>query len=174
MFEDLLTSLTSGGILGGVLGTVGSIFTKRQERLLMKEKNAHELRVMEIGMRERELEFKAEYALAKQREKTVQIEADREIEVSSISAFQESIKSAAVLVGVRWIDGLRALMRPLLTSVTMGAFLVLAAYSWRYSAGLRPETVEDLVLLVVNQTVFFAGTGFTWWFGSRPSSARRI
>lgn len=174
MLEDLISSVASGGILGGVLGAAGSILTKRQERLLQRDKNAHEIRLVEIGIEERKLEIEAEIRVAEQRGLQIKTEAERDIEVSSISAFQESIKSAAVLSGIKWIDGVRALMRPALTLLTMSAFLVVAFNAWRYSSGLNPATLDELIVSVTNQIVFFAGTGFTWWFGSRPSSERRI
>lgn len=174
MLEELLMSVSGGGVLGGILGTVGSIFTKRQERKLLELQNAHEIKMTELSMQEHQLTVQGEIALSKQKHKITQTEAARDVEVAELSAFQESIKAASYMTGIKWVDAVRALMRPLLTTITMCAFLVTGFLTYKNATGIPVETLDELLKLIVNQVVFFAGTGFTWWFGSRPSATRKL
>lgn len=169
MFEDLLTSLTSGGVLGGLLGTVGSIFTKRQDRLLLRDKNAHDLQLLEFGLKEQELEIKGLLAVEKSKQETATIEAERDIEVAGISAFQESIKAAAVASGIKWVDAIRSLMRPTITTALLVTYLWLMFKAYRFTGGVQGATFDELLYNSVEQLIFLTTMCISWWFGHRPS-----
>jgi hypothetical protein len=169
MFEEILVQLTNGGILGGLLGTIASIFTKRQERLLLRDKQAHELKLMEFSIQERKLEIEASAAEAQANLELAEVEAERAVDVANAAAFTQSIKAAAVSSGIRWVDAVRSLMRPAITTTLLAAFIMLFFKAWSFTGGVQAETMNEILTNGVNQLTFLTVTCVTWWFGSRAS-----
>lgn len=102
MLETLITLL--GGGLGGLLRLAPEmmkLFDRRNER-------AHEL-----AMFDKQLE--ADRLRAEQRLAETQAAGQIALDQAGLQALTESIKAQGQMSGVRWIDGLSQLMRPLIT-----------------------------------------------------------
>ena len=174
MIGEIISVLTSGAA-GGIVGTVGSLFKKRQERKTLEVQNKHELAMAELGLKEREAEAKYAAEAAAQERQMVQIEGDQAIEVAHIGAFEASQKAALEISShvPRWVNGIRALMRPAITLALLVFQGVIMYYGIESEEAFRAAVVEgDGMLTTLSSLSFLTNMAVSWWFGSRSSSAK--
>lgn len=147
MIETLL-----GGLLGGVFRLVPEVmkfFDRKNER-------AHELAMMDMTMREEQL--RGDIKLASQQEVTYG---------KGIDALSEAIKVQGIKTGIAFIDGLSALVRPIVTYWFMGIYMMVKTTAivltyhttgdWSYALNTA-WTKDDMAI--------FAGI-LNFWFLSR-------
>ncbi len=95
-------------ILGGALGGILRLAPEVLKFIDSKDERKHELKLGEQNLRLTELQQKGQLAIA-----------DRQVEGSqftaAMAALQASIESQAKPTGIRWIDGLAASVRPIIT-----------------------------------------------------------
>lgn len=168
MIGEILGIFTSGAA-GGILGTVGSLFKQRQERKTLAMELEHEVKMAEIGIRERaeEAKFTAQVA---------EIQADEAMEVANMNAFSESHKAASELSKYTpsWVNGIRALMRPTITMILLvqQLFLVGGAITGVQLVENNDYITPEMVYTSVESMSFLCNMAVSWWFGSRSSSAK--
>ena len=173
MLEGLV-DLLSGGAIGSLLGTVGSLMTKRSERKMKALEFDHELNMHRAALAERKMELEAQ-----ERMKTMDIEeakviVDGEVEVAEIDAFKSSIVAGNQSTGIKAVDAVRALMRPVITILMIAGATWIGYEAFTYQTQVEASLSDGtLIAKLVNDTLFVAGTCITWWFGSRWSSNRK-
>lgn len=173
MLEGLLDIFTGGGA-GGILGTIGSLITKGQERKLLKVKLDHELDMMKYQMQERQMEIAANSESEERELQMVDRESERDEEVAKTSAFEASIQTLNMPTGIKFVDSVRSLMRPFITVVLMSGFAWILFEALQYNSEVQAAMGAGLVADLVRDVTFLACTSVTWWFGSRWSSESRI
>ena len=158
MIETLLSIFAAPG-LGALFGTVGSWLTKREERETLKVDNEHKERMAKINSDNRIAESKIEGELADQK--------------LSGQAFLASQESEAVNSGSPRLDGIRKLMRPIITVFLLVIMSIITYQLHTITGGLKSLPADQTIALyrdIIFQILFLVTTAVTWWFGSRPTS----
>ena len=98
------------------------------------------------------------------------------IDQAEIEAFTDGLKEQSKNYGIKVVDGIRGLMRPLITVYLLVIATLLTLKINQLVGGLDSLEMSELKGIydnVINQMLFLTATAVTWWFGSRPSSQRR-
>ena len=173
--EALLSILTSTGA-GGIIGVVGSWLTKREERKNIQLQFERDVKLAEIRKDEAKIEADHELALADKQIERAQVEGSVAIDQAEIEAFTDGLKEQSKNYGIKVVDGIRGLMRPLITVYLLIIATLLTLKINQLVGGLDSLEMSELKGIydnVINQMLFLTATAVTWWFGSRPSSQRR-
>jgi Fe2+ transport system protein B len=171
MLDDILGIASSGGV-GAALGLIGGVASKWMDLKKQKQDNINRLEMAKVRVAESKLEQQHELAMADKQAERAQIEAEIQADIMDGNALITSIQAASVSSGSVVVDGIKQLMRPIITTVLM-MFSIWLAYSlWSKVGGLDSLTADQLVELfqhVINQLVFLTVTAVTWWFAARPA-----
>lgn len=173
--EALLSILTSTGA-GGIIGVVGSWLTKREERKNIQLQFERDVKLAEIRKDEAKIEADHELALADKQIERAQVEGSVAIDQAEVEAFTEGLKEQSKTYGIKAVDGIRGLMRPIITVYLLIIATLLTLKINQLVGGLDSLEMSELKGIydnVINQMLFLTATAVTWWFGSRPSSQRR-
>jgi len=104
------------------------------------------------------------------------VEGSVAIDQAKIEAFTDDLKEQSKNYGIKVVDGIRGLMRPLITVYLLVIATLLTLKINQLVGGLDSLEMSELKGIydnVINQMLFLTATAVTWWFGSRPSSQRR-
>ena len=145
-------------LLGSLLGFGTSFLPKVMDFFQDKHDKKHELAVMEVQIRQQK-------ELAAQKLEAINVEADiREI---------ESLHKSMQPTGVKWIDGLRGSVRPVITYSFFGLFIFVevSAYLSLTAAGVSGLDAVNAVWDEETKALFAAVIAF--WFGGRAISRAR-
>lgn len=173
--ETLLSILTSTG-LGGIIGVVGSWLTKREERKNLQLQYDHDIKMAEIQKEEARAEAEHELAMADKQIERAQVEGEIAIGQEEMEAFKEGLKEQGKTYGIKIVDAVRGLMRPVITIYLLIIATMVAIKINSLVGGLQSINVDELLIQyksVIDQMLFLTATAVTWWFGSRPSSQRK-
>ncbi|MEZ7984263.1 MAG: hypothetical protein QMB64_00375 [Pseudomonadales bacterium] len=173
--EALLSILTSTGA-GGIIGVVGSWLTKREERKNTQLQFERDVKMAEIRKDEAKIEADHELALADKQIERAQVEGSVAVDQAEVEAFTQGLKEQSKTYGIKAVDGIRGLMRPLITVYLLVIATLLTLKINQLVGGLDSLEMSELKGIydnVINQMLFLTATAVTWWFGSRPSSQRR-
>jgi hypothetical protein len=147
-----------GLLTGGATGLIGTALSGVMKFFNMKQEQAHELKVMEMELRQMDKE--AEIALSIEEKKQEGKEAEaawRGLEASYREAGQRwSTGDSGWIV---FVDVVRGLMRPLLTLL-----LVVLMGVIYFTLGADKPSMQDQIIATV---LYLATASVLWWFGSR-------
>ncbi len=143
-----------GGILGGLARMVPEamkLWDRKSERKHELALGQHQLEVLKV-------------------QGNTKLEGDRvQADAATLIAGLEAMKAVSAPSGVKWVDGLNALVRPWITAVLFHAwaFVKVAAYMQLSNSGLSWDvavqtlwTVEDATLLSGVMSFWFIGRVF--------------
>ena len=145
-------------LLGSLLGFGTSFLPSVLSFFQDKADKKHELAVMEVQIRQQK-------ELATQKLEMVNVEAD----IREIEAIQKSVQNT----GVRWIDGLRGSVRPVITYAffALFGFVEVSAYLALTASGVSSLNAVELTFDEQTQALFAAVISF--WFGGRAINRSR-
>lgn len=170
---SFLTSSTAGGIIG----VIGSWLTKREERKNSQLKLDYEIKMAEIRREEAKAEAEHELAMADKQMERAQVEGNIAIGEAELNAFQEGLREQSKTYGIKIVDSIRGLMRPVITLYLLIIATLLMVKIHELVGGMEnafsPEELIKTYKAVIDQLLFLTATAVTWWFGSRPSSQRK-
>jgi len=155
MLETILT-LFGSPVLGGLLGSVTSYFTRKEERRFRQMELDHELRIEDTRSRNRIEE--------------AEISGKLKVEDQEVKAFRESQKSSDLG------QTIRACVRPLLLAYLCVIVTYIALQINTVLGGLEVLPFEELVSIykeLIATVLFMFTTSGTWYFGTRNSQATR-
>lgn len=145
-------------IIGLLVGGVSRLAPAVIDMLTLKEKNAHELA---LGVQQIQLaQTQAQSA------QSLEVAKDQAAEFGqAISALQDAYKSVAA-TGVKWVDGVNALIRPYYTVIFVHVWLAVkaAAYWQLRSKGLDWSAALGTLWTDNDQALFSAIANF-WFLG---------
>lgn len=121
-------------LLGGLMGGVFRVVPEALKWMDRKNERAHEL-----AMQDRQIAF--EQLRGQQKMAEIGAGADADWNTGAIEALKESIAGQGKASGVRWIDGLSTLMRPLITLqwvVVLYPAVLVASFTLAVNAGVAP------------------------------------
>jgi len=187
---DIVAAVSTGGlstIAGGLFGFVGSWLQKKQELEVLKLQYAdkksereHEFQTMQYeASSEQELErIKGAIAkeLAEERTKMVETSAEYSALEKSYSNDKRSWSNNVKLTGL-WrnlgnftlicVDVFRGIIRPAITTYAM-FFLTYMFIKFQGSiTKLTQDQIFQLLLCVMNASLFITTKSVVWWYGSR-------
>ena len=134
------------------------------------------MKLAEIRKDEAKIEADHELALADKQIERAQVEGSVAIDQAEIEAFTDGLKEQSKNYGIKVVDGIRGLMRPLITVYLLVIATLLTLKINQLVGGLDSLEMSELKGIydnVINQMLFLTATAVTWWFGSRSSSQRR-
>ena len=172
MLESIGEIFASSG-LGAIVGAVGSWLGKREERKARQDEYAHESKMRDLDMQETQMTQAHEMAIADKEIQRAETEGQIDLDKIEASGWKESITQGFKQTGVKWVDGIRGLMRPLITVYLLAIASVVTYQLSRLVGGLEAlpmDEVLDMYRHVISQLIFLTATAVTWWFGSRPQS----
>ena len=145
-------------LLGSLLGFGTSFLPKVMDYFQDESDKKHELAVMEV-------QIKQQKELAIQKLEMVNVEAD----IREVEALQKSMQPT----GVKWVDGLRGSVRPVITYAFFGLFIFVevSAYLALTSQGVSGLDAANAVWSEETSALFAAVISF--WFGGRAISRAR-
>ena len=139
-------------LMGSLLGFGTSFLPKVMEFFQDKQDKKHELAVMEVQIRQQK-------EVASQKLEAINVEAD----IREIEALQKSIQPS----GVKWIDGLRGSVRPVITYsfFLLFVFVEVSAYLSLTASGVSGLAAAGAIWDEDTKALFAAVVNF--WFGGR-------
>jgi hypothetical protein len=139
-------------LMGSLLGFGTSFLPKVMEFFQDRSDKKHELAVMEVQIRQQK-------ELADQKLEAINVEAD----IREIEALQKSMQPS----GVKWIDGLRGSVRPVITYsfFILFTFTEVAAYLSLTASGVSGLDAAQIIWDEETKALFAAVISF--WFGGR-------
>jgi hypothetical protein len=169
MIPAILSILSSSGF-GAILGTVGAFFTRAQETKKQKQDHEFQIEMAKLNLEESKADRVHELDMADKERKQAETEGQIAGELIDSESFKESIISSRVKSGIKIIDGIRALMRPLITIYLLAISSIVAVEISSLVGGLESfdaEKLFDLYTGVISDLGFLTMTAVTWWFGTR-------
>lgn len=176
---DIL-SLTGTGLYGGLFGALGSglgrivgIFEMREKR---QDRTIEIAREKDLWTHESDLQTLQMQVKAQDTENALKLGAQG-LEKSGLDGSWAGLNAAIgaeaqIGQSYKWIDAVRALVRPVLTVLIWLIFSVLFFAAMR--AKLPAAVSGDVVVTFVNTVTFAASTALAWWFGDRgPKDGKR-
>ena len=145
-------------LLGSVLGFGTSFLPKVMDYFQDRSDKKHELLVMEI-------QIKQQKEVAVQQLEMVNVEAD----IREIEAIQKSVKNT----DVKWIDGLRGSVRPVITYCFFGLFIFveISAYVSLTASGI--SSLQAVQLVWSDEVMGLFAAVLSFWFGGRAINRSR-
>jgi|TARA_R100000306_G_C4257824_1_gene83763 hypothetical protein len=145
-------------LFGSLLGFGTSFLPKVMDFFQDKQDKKHELAVMEVQIRQQK-------EIATQKLEAINVEAD----IREIEALQKSIQPS----GVKWIDGLRSSVRPVITYsfFCLFIFVEVAAYLSLTASGVSGLDAAQIIWDEETKALFAAVISF--WFGGRAIARLR-
>ena len=145
-------------LLGSVLGFGTSFLPKVMDFFQDKQDKKHELAIMEVQIRQQK-------EVAVQQLEMVNVEAD----IREIEAIQKSVKNT----DVKWIDGLRGSVRPVITYCFFGLFIFveISAYVSLTASGI--SSLQAVQLVWSDEVMGLFAAVLSFWFGGRAINRYR-
>jgi len=145
-------------LLGSVLGFGTSFLPKVMDFFQDKQDKKHELAIMEVQIRQQK-------EVAVQQLEMVNVEAD----IREIEAIQKSVQNT----GVRWIDGLRGSVRPVITYCFFALFIFveISAYVSLTASGI--SSLQAVQLVWSDEVMCLFAAVISFWFGGRAINRSR-
>lgn len=146
------SALTGGifGVLGTALGRVLGLVERRDAHAQERARWAHEITLHRLNRDMRAAETEQELAVLSAQ--------------MSGAGLTESLRAEASLPGgYPWVDAVRALVRPVLTPLLWGVYLILVAMV----LSAEPDLSTPLLSRLLEDVAFAASAATLWWFGDR-------
>lgn len=159
-----LTGLLGSTGFGAILGLAGGIVNRILDIKAKKVDHAHELALLQAQTEQLKMEWES-------RAQVASIEGAAKVEAAGYDAMAASYGADKATYGIKWVDALRGIVRPVLTL----AFLVIAVWiNAKILASLYAETVElgAIVPQVIDWMLFEASVVIGWWFATRPGRSQ--
>lgn len=152
-------------MLSALIALCGGLFRLAPEffKLLNKKTDyAHELEMMDK-------QIAADTLRSQQQLEIVQTQGDIAIDTAGLAAFQEAQKAQSTMTGVKWVDGLSQLMRPILTiwwAIILETLVLIAKFvTLHHAPNVSPA---DALLMIWGPTELgFVGGIMNFWFLDR-------
>ena len=180
MLETIL-SLIGSSFGGGLLGVFGTFIKAKAEYKNKELDYQHSLDIHRADMESMRLEAKLkvdEIQLQNQgRLSLANVEAERAKDVGDVNIRQASYNNDKSSYGIIFIDSVRGLMRPIITTY----LLILMSYiAYKINSivgglnGLPALEIWTLYHELIIAIIFLTTTTITWWFGTRPVVKKEV
>ncbi len=144
-------------ILGSILGSISSLWTKREERKQKESDQKHQRQMLILQ--------------SKHKIDELTVEGEMRQEVAREKSFTQSQKVLS-----KFGDGIRMLVRPILTGYLVFIVSWLGMELNTLVGGLESldsETLTSIYKDIMLTTMSLTSMSVAWWFGSRPSGVKK-
>ena len=134
------------GFLGSMVGPIISLYKSKMD-------NAHELEMFRANVEMSKIQHEAKMA---------ELSATADIEETKV------LHQSAMPIGVKWVDALNALVRPLFSYAFFGIYIAVKCYHYMEASKLGPSAFManlDNLWTEVDMSIFCSIVAF--WFGNR-------
>lgn len=169
---EILASIFGGGGLGAIVGAVASIWKGSQESKERANERDHQFKMAKLNLDERQLEQSHEIQMADKQIERAETEGRVAIDIAETGAFRESLAAGIKSTGIKIVDAIRGLMRPIITVYMLGLATWVSIDIAIAVDGLDALHNDELLTIykqIIGDLMFLTMTAVTWWFGSRPS-----
>lgn len=170
VLAGILGSSGFGSLIGWLGGAANRwIDLKNRDKDIEALKLNHEY---ELAKLDKEREFMlAEY---QQRTQIATIEGEAKVEEAGYDALTASYSNDKATYGNAWVDGVRGVVRPILTLLffilSCIVFGIVAQYVWVRGVPLTNDQLYELFKYCIYWVLFQASVCVGWWFAMRPGS----
>lgn len=192
----MLLSTVMGGGATGLLGVFLQRYfdhkgkaqdlelVKEQNRLaevLADKENQRVERTAEAQERVADLNRLSQIGQAAEERQALEAQADAAIRTASYDSDTTKFltgdvlksKSKYVLWAMAFVDGVRGLIRPVLTGyltwVAHSMYMDMQELLAAKGEALDAVVIKELLVMIIQTLLYLASMAMTWWFGSRPS-----
>ncbi len=158
-----ILSIIGSPVVGGAFGFLGSWITKYEERKSLALTFEHQAKMADIN--------------AKNRINQITLEGQVEENKLDAEAFITSQRYGNQNTKIGWVDAIKGLMRPLITTYLLVVVTYLAYSLHGLVGGFEVLPITELVSLykeIIVSVLALTNMSVAWWLGSRPSSSRNI
>jgi hypothetical protein len=147
-------------LIGALTGGLFRLFPEILKFFDMKNERAHEL-----ARFDKQLEFQK--LTGQQRIEEAIVDADSKFDVSALAALSDAIKGQTQMIGVGWADALNITVRPVVTYVLLGLYVLtkFAMFAIGMNSGLT--TWESILQLYTSEDRALLSGILTFWFLNR-------
>lgn len=174
MIGEIISIFTSGGF-GAIIGGIGSIFTRIEERKAKKDQYEHDYKMAQIALEESKLDRQHELSMADKERIKTEVEGAIDVKKLDYQALIETVKDSQKPTGIKWVDAVRALMRPLITTYLLIVSSIIAVQVFRYTQGLASLSPTEILTMykdLISNINFLTNVSVTWWFGTRSTNKK--
>lgn len=155
------------GWLGGAANRWIDLKNRDKDIAVLQLQQAHELAKLD---KDREFML-AEY---QQRTQIATIEGEAKVEAAGYDALTASYGADKATYGIKWVDGIRGVVRPILTLLffllSCVVFAIVAQYVWARGVPLSNDQLYELFKYCIYWVLFQASVCVGWWFAMRPGN----
>lgn len=170
MLDTILDIATSGGF-GAITGLFGGYLQKKHELKLEALRAQTRREDREANLEEMKIENSHVLEVEDKKIEVAEAEGAVAVEKLETKGFVESIKNQAISTGITFVDGVRGLMRPIITSYLLLIATIITINLHTLVGGLEGgmtrATAEELYVHIIHQLIFLTVTAVSWWFASR-------
>lgn len=159
---ETVVSLIGSPILGSAIGFFGSYLKDRENRKREEAFFKHQQAMADIT--------------AKNKREELTLEGDLAEKVSVGEAFEASQKYGNQASGNKVLDGIKSMVRPLVTTYLLGVTTYFGYSIHQLLGGLDVLTPIELLSLykeIIVSMLALTNMSVAWWFGSRNSSTSK-
>lgn len=170
----LLISLFSTSGVGAIIGALGGLANRwmdmKSRELDMQDRQAQ--RTHDLNMRDKDLLVLDREIGGKVQVATV--EGAATVEAAAYDALGKSYDNDKATYGIKKVDVIRGLMRPIITFL----FMILVCYInyrvWRLLDAENIKLSAEQAFEIIRWTLFEASVVIGWWFASRPTGGAAL
>lgn len=186
--EEILALFAGGGLgtaVSAITGLVGGYLTKKENRLLKEQENSHEVTMAKLDQESERYQLEASLKMAEADRIMARTEAEMAMEVASAEASAEVSKidakgfalamaEAQKPTGYPFVDKVRSLMRPVLTTSTYVFIVVIFGFlQWKVGELVAKDTelLTGLYEYLIRSIIYLFIMMVSWWFMSRGDNS---
>lgn len=152
----MLGSSVFGSLFGGIMGLGQKWLDLKQHRMDLE----HELDLRDKDMDQTRLEIEG-------RTKVAEVQAAGEVSVADANALAASYAADRATYGIKLVDGIRGVVRPVITTAAMVELYICGQAAWAYVL-THGGLTEEQAYAILDSVIATSALVVTWWFGSRP------
>ena len=167
---DWLVSIFTSSGLGAITGLLGGWLAKKEARKMKQLEFEHEKFSMKYQLEELKLEHAQQLAVVDKQIDLAEAEGEIEVANKEADAFIESIRQQGKSTGNIWFDGIKSLIRHVITFWLLYELSVLSGELEELTGGLKALPASEQIVIymtIVDAIIFLATTAVGWWFASR-------
>lgn len=156
-----ILGLLGSPIIGSVIGFFSSWLMKKEQRKDKELDYSHEREMSKLNHSQTIERSKVEGELAVQKQDAV--------------SFTTALESENLRSGNKFLDGLKALIRPVITIYLLSAISYIAYKVSALIGGFNALDPNELVLLykeIIHQVLYLTSVCVSFWFGIRPKHTK--
>jgi hypothetical protein len=150
---------------------VGGLFRAWVDVRAARDRAEHEYKLRQLDVSLEAAQQRHELAMADAARQRSQTEAMIARDVGELNAFTTSLRESEQRYG-GWVDDVRGVMRPAITTYLLIALTVWTALLWHRVGGLDAVPADEQLQMLrqlIGAWVFLSTGAVGWWFAIRPS-----